>query len=57
MKSLSFSEIWNNPTPPSFFIRSPYKQVLQDMEFYDKFVDRFQDLSKVKNPAVSKAEV
>ena len=23
------------------------------MEFYDKFVDRHQDLSKVKNPAVS----
>ena len=21
------------------------------MEFYDKFVDRFQDLPKVKNPA------
>ena len=27
------------------------------MEFYDKFVDRFQDISKVKNPAVSKANV
>ena len=27
------------------------------MEFYDKFVERFQDISKVKNPAVSKAEV
>ena len=27
------------------------------MEFYDKFLDRFQDLSKVKNPAVSKAKV
>ena len=24
------------------------------MEFYHKFVDRFQDMSKVKNPAVSK---
>ena len=23
------------------------------MEFYDKFVDRFQDISKVKNYAVS----
>ena len=23
------------------------------MEFYDKFVDRHQDLSKVKNPVVS----
>ena len=27
------------------------------MEFCDKLVDRFQDLSKVKNPAVSKAKV
>ena len=27
------------------------------MEFYDIFVDRFQDISKVKNPAVSKAKV
>ena len=26
------------------------------MEFYDKFVDRFQVISKVKNPAVSKAK-
>ena len=26
------------------------------MECYDKLVDRFQDLSKVKNPAVSKAK-
>ena len=26
------------------------------MEFYDKFVDRFQDLTKAKNPAVSKAK-
>ena len=25
------------------------------MEFYDKLVDRFKDLSKVKNPAVGKA--
>ena len=24
------------------------------MDFYDKFVDRFQKLSKIKNPAVSK---
>ena len=23
------------------------------MKFYDKFVDRFKDISKVKNPAVS----
>ena len=33
------------------------KHCMQDMEFYDKLVDRFQDLSKVKNPAVSKAKV
>ena len=26
------------------------------MEFYDKFMDKFQDLSKVKNPAASKAK-
>ena len=50
-------EIWNNPTPPLFFFRPPYKKALQNMEFYNKFVDRFQDLSKVKNPAVSKAKV
>ena len=56
-KSLSFCEIWNNPTPPLFFIRPPHKKALQDMEFYDKLVDRFQDLSKVKNPAVSKGKV
>ena len=30
---------------------------MHDMEFYDKLQDRFQDLSKVKNPAVSKAKV
>ena len=24
------------------------------MEFYDKLVDRFQDLSKVQNPGVSR---
>ena len=56
-KSLSFCEIWNNPTPTLFFVRPPYKQALQDMEFYDKFVDRFHDVSKVKNPAASKAKV
>ena len=56
-KSLSFCETWNNCTSPLFFIRPPYKQALQDMEFYDKFVDRFQDLSKVKNLAVSKRKV
>ena len=54
-KSLSFCEIWNNSTPSLLFIRPPYKEALQDMEFYYNFVDRFQDLSKVKNPAVSKA--
>ena len=27
------------------------------MDFYDKLVDRFEDLSKIKNPAVSKAKV
>ena len=30
---------------------------MHDMEFYDKLKDRFQDLSKVKNPAASKAKV
>ena len=30
---------------------------MQDMEFYDKFVDRFQGISNVKNPAVNKAKV
>ena len=33
------------------------KHCMQDMEFYDKLVDRSQDLSKVKNPAVNKAKV
>ena len=56
-KSLSSCEIQNNLTLPLFFIRSPYNWALQDMEFYDKLVDRFQDLSKVKNPAASKAKV
>ena len=27
------------------------------MEFYDKFLDRFQDLLKVKNPTLSKAKM
>ena len=27
------------------------------MEFYYKFVDRFHDISKVKNPAVSKEKI
>ena len=31
-KSLSFGEIWNNPIPPFFFIRPPYKKGLQDMD-------------------------
>ena len=31
--------------------------VTQDMELYDKFVDRFEDISKEKNPAVSKAKL
>ena len=30
---------------------------MQDMECYDKFVARFQDLLKVKNPAVSKVNI
>ena len=33
------------------------KKALQDMEFYDKLVDRSQDLSKVKNTAARKAKV
>ena len=56
-EKVSFCEIWNNPTLPLFFIRPPYKKALQDMEFYDKLVDWYQDLSKLKNPAVSKAKV
>ena len=27
------------------------------MEFYDKFVNRLRDISKVKNPGVSRAKV
>ena len=27
------------------------------MEFYNKFVDRFQDISKVRNPPLSKTKV
>ena len=34
-----------------------YRPVGTKLEFYDEFVDRFQDLSKVKNLAVSKAKV
>ena len=33
------------------------KLCMQGMEFYGKLVDRFQDLSKVSNPAVSNAKV
>ena len=56
MKSLSFCEIWNNPTPSLFFVRPLYKQELQDMELHDKFAVWLQNLQKVKN-AVSKANV
>ena len=31
--------------------------VTQDMKLYDKFVNRFQDISQEKNPAVSKAKL
>ena len=48
-KSLFFFEILNNATPPLFFIRHPYKQALQDMEFYDNFVDRFQARQLLKS--------
>ena len=61
-KTSSFCEIWNNHIHPLFFIRLPYKWALQDMEFYDKLTDRFQEvkmkkLPKVKNPAVSNAKI
>ena len=36
---------------------SPFVKFEIIMPLYDKLVDRFQDLSKVKNPAVSKAKV
>ena len=32
-----------------FFITPPYRLALHGVKFYDKFVDRFQDISKVKN--------
>ena len=35
---MKFEIIWNNPL---FFIRPPYKQALQDINFYGKFVDKF----------------
>ena len=56
-KSLSFCETWNNTTPRLLLVRPPYKKVLQDMELFDKFVGRFQNLSKVQNPAVNKVKV
>ena len=40
-----------------FFIRHLHKEALQDLTFRYKLVDRFQDLSKVTNPAASKAKV
>ena len=42
------------PIPTLFFIRPPHKWAQQDMESYEKFVDRFQILSKEKNPVFSK---
>ena len=56
-KSLSFCEIGNTTTSPLFLIRHPCKQPLQDMDFYNKLVDRFQELSKAKNPSVSNVKV
>ena len=38
-----------------FFIKPLYKYALQNMDLFDKLVERFQDLSKVKNPAVRKS--
>ena len=45
-KSLSLCGIRNNTNLPLLFIRPPYKKVLQSMQFYVKFVDRFQGLSR-----------
>ena len=43
---------------PSFFAyQIPYKWVLQDMEAYNKFMDRFKGPSKEQNPAASKGKV
>ena len=39
LTSLAFCKIWNNHTPPLFSIRPRYKQALQGMKFYDKFMD------------------
>ena len=44
------------PTP-LFIIRPSCKKEKQDMDFYVKFVDKFLDLPKVKNLAVSKGKV
>ena len=41
----------------SFKTKSTKFKTKQGMELYDNFVDRFQDLSKVQNPPVSKAKV
>ena len=43
--------------PLLYFLLDLLQIAMQDMEFYDKFVDRFQDISKIKNHAVSKAKV
>ena len=43
--------------PLLYFLLDLLQIAMQDMEFYDKFLDRFQDISKVKNPAVSKSKV
>ena len=40
-----------------FLLDSPYKYALQEKEFYEKIIDKFQDLSKAKNPTVCKAKV
>ena len=40
-----------------FFIKPLYKYALQNMDLLYKLVERFQDLSEVKNPAVRKAWV
>ena len=60
-KSLFFCEICEIILQPSSFF---YQTILQistaghwTLDFYYNFVDRFQDISKVKNPAASKAKV
>ena len=54
---MSFSEIRYNPTSPLSPSRPPDNKALQGMELYDKFADRFQVMSKVQSPVVSKAKV